>query len=77
MMTAVDWLPMGSLAFLAFCLALKNTQKAYRIRLMKREETELRMKQVELEKAYLKLQEENRRLQAEAAAKPKCGIVVG
>jgi uncharacterized protein YlxW (UPF0749 family) len=52
------WVPIGSLTMLAAGLVLKHAEQAHRIRLLERENAELRVKQVEAQQSNVHLQEQ-------------------
>ena len=53
-----SWLPLSSMALLCFGLAIKTAHQSQRIRLLESENSELRVKQMELEKANVELQKQ-------------------
>ena len=58
------WLPTSGLVLLSFGLAIVTAKQGERIRLLKIENSKLRVKQVELENTYMKLQEKAKQLHA-------------
>jgi len=69
-----EWLPVASLVAIAFGLAIKDAKQAHSIRLLERENEELRMKQVELNQRNIEQQSQILQMQSQIKEKPDCGV---